>query len=358
MKKPLKFFVPLLALLLLTSFVVFPDAIANKPVADDKYVGFIENVLSVDISRYDINLKINSTQSDAPFTTAKRDINSLLYELNSDESKLQIMFTIDRGIIAMCTSTTMQGQFLATSQYDNPVDAVKDFIEKYQTYTEIETKHLISMLKDIDINKDSTTIIENTKLVVKQSYSEGNKICFMWIHTVNDADYYSFQLMFDKKGNFISMIDSRNVFTLGDTSINVSKEQAIDMALENLSSYSYEMFDGVVVKDFNITKSNIVATLLTDPVGYVLNPYWKVEMPLDQTYPGSVQGITVIIWANTGKIHSYSNIAFGGIEYPDDANVSEVTSSDNTLVIAVVAVAVAVTVAALAVGLTVKRKHK
>jgi len=348
----------MLALLLVTSFVAFPAAIADKPVADDKYVGFIENVLSVDMSKYDINLKINSTQSDIPFTTVQRDINNLLYELNSDESKLQIGFTIDRGIILMCDSTTMQGQFLATSHYNNPVDAVKGFIERYQSYTKIETKHLISMLKDVDINKDSTTTIENTKLIIKHIYFGGDIINFRWIHTVNDADYYSFELTFDLKGNFVSMVDSRNVFTLGDTSINVSKEQAINMALENLSSYSYEMPDGSVVKDFNITKSNIDAKLLTDPVDYVLNPYWRVEMPLDQVYPGSVQGITVIIWANTGKIHSYSNIAFGGIVYPDDANVSDVVSPDNTLVIAAVAVVVTVVVAALAVGLAVKRKRK
>ncbi|WNZ28647.1 MAG: hypothetical protein IAX21_08290 [Candidatus Bathyarchaeota archaeon] len=48
-------------------------------------------------------------------------------------------------------------------------------------------------------------------------------------------------------------------------------------------------------------------------------------MPLNQTYPGSVQGIAVYIWANSGEILSCSNIAYGGVEYPDNTPEDEST---------------------------------
>jgi hypothetical protein len=56
-------------------------------------------------------------------------------------------------------------------------------------------------------------------------------------------------------------------------------------------------------------------------------------MPLNQTYPGSVQGITVFIWANTGEIISYSNIAFGGVADGDtsDSEIASVTPSQSPI---------------------------
>jgi hypothetical protein len=150
---------------------------------------------------------------------------------------------------------------------------------------------------------------------------------FSWISTINGADYTSLQLGFHKDGTLDSFRDDRTVYAIGDTSINISREQAIDIALENLSDYSYEMSDHSVVMDFNVTVDKIVAKLATSPVNSVLRPYWDIRMPLNQTYPGSVVGITAFLWANTGEIISYSNIAFGGTDYPETTTSPEPTKT-------------------------------
>ncbi|NLB77012.1 MAG: hypothetical protein GX799_11215, partial [Crenarchaeota archaeon] len=143
-----------------------------------------------------------------------------------------------------------------------------------------------------------------------------------------------------------------------DTSINISKEQAIDVALENLKDYSYDLFDGVVVSDFKVSRDNIVATLLTSPVDYELRPYWDLRMMLDEVYPGGVQGITAFIWADTGEVISYSNMAFGG-DYTDNTNYTdaEATSPNYTLT-AVMAAVIVAALAIVTIGLVTKRKHK
>jgi hypothetical protein len=56
-------------------------------------------------------------------------------------------------------------------------------------------------------------------------------------------------------------------------------------------------------------------------------------MPLNQTYPGSVRGIAVFIWANTGEIISMSNIAFGGADYPDTLNPEEASPEQDSLAV-------------------------
>jgi hypothetical protein len=126
------------------------------------------------------------------------------------------------------------------------------------------------------------------------------------------------------------------------------------------------------VKDFNVAKDKVLAQLATSPVNYELRPYWDIRMPLNQTYPGSVQGITAFIWANTGEIISYSNIAIGGVNGADngDTSDSELTttspspSSPETnetsidLGMVVIIAVVAVAIAAIATTVIVKKRSK
>jgi hypothetical protein len=76
------------------------------------------------------------------------------------------------------------------------------------------------------------------------------------------------------------------------------------------------MHDGSIVKDFKVSKDAVMVSLEVGPVDYVnyeLRPYYDVRLYLDKVYPGNVFGITVFIWANTGEILSYSNMATGGL---------------------------------------------
>ena len=208
----------------------------------------------------------------------------------------------------------MNGPVISDRQYANLLDAVKSFLEKYQTYSKIDSTNLTSMLDNVDLTKNVTSIVGDTKLIITNNIFGGEEITYLkWANTVNGADYTLLQLGFLKNGSFEVFMDERAVYTIVDTSVNVSREQAIEIALKNLSSYSYLMPDQSIVSDFNVTEDKITAELSISRANYELRPYWDIRMPLNQTYPGSVQGITVFIWANTGEIISYGNIAFGGM---------------------------------------------
>jgi hypothetical protein len=335
---------------------------SSQIAAQDKAMDFMKNMLPVDLSKYSITIKSNSIMHEVP--TAKDDnriIINILYELKSTDSYLQIGFAFEKDALTSCEITPIEGKVIATTQYDNPLAAAKDFLERYQTYTKLDSNNLITMLNNADITKDSTVTTENTKFAITNSYLGGrNLIVFSWAQIINGVEsLIGTSLVFDTDGNFISLGDSRALYTIGDTSINISKEQAIDTALENLKSYSYNMSDGMIVKDFNVSRKNIVATLVTASVDYELRPYWDVRMMLDEVYPGNVQGITAFIWANTGEVISYSNMAFGGADDSNNNNpaASESTSPDYTLAtLAATIIVAAIAVAALVV--VAKKRHK
>jgi hypothetical protein len=124
------------------------------------------------------------------------------------------------------------------------------------------------------------------------------------------------------------------------------------------------MPDGAKVSGFNITEDRSTAKLVAYPINStVLRPYWHVELYLNQTYPGYVEGLTIYVWANSGEVFLCSNIAYGGPEYGDNsglelpaASPSPSSTSENSTaavdistitIVAAVATVVAVAVSAL-----------
>jgi hypothetical protein len=359
MKKRLtKIVVPLLVFVLVASFGVFPPVVASQT-NQEKATDFMKNMLQIDLSKYTIELTVDSGMEGAPPSKDNRQTNTLAYELISDDNTVHILFSFEKDIMTLCSMYALEGkQVITLKQYDNPLDAAKDFLKRYQEYTKVDSSNLYQILNNVDSTKDATITTENTKLTIRNSDFGGvDQVQFRWVQVINGADYSALDVTFDKRdGAVIYLIDVRTLYAIGDTSVNVSEEQAIALALEGLRSYSYDMPDGSVVKDFKVSKDGIVATLVTAPINYELRPYWDIRRYLDEVYPGSVFGVTVFLWANTGEIASIPNMASGGINYPDTTNASD-TVSYNRLVFALAAVA-AVAVVALAVGLVVKKKRK
>jgi len=169
MKKYLtKLFTPLLVVLLVTPFFgAFLTPVTGQTINQDKALAFMENMLPVDLSRYSINLVNDSTMYGVPLAKDdNRIINNLLYELTSKDSNLHISFTFEKDVMTSCQITPLQGQIITNKQYANPLDAAKDFLERYQVYTKIDSSNLLAMLDNIDITKDSTITTENIKLTI------------------------------------------------------------------------------------------------------------------------------------------------------------------------------------------------
>ena len=338
-----------------------PPLVPEQIVAQDKAMDFMVYMLPVDLSKYTVTLRSNSIMYGVPLADDNRIIINILYKLTSPDSDLEIGFAFEKGLMTSCGVNPLRGQIILNRQYDNSLVAAKDFFERYQVYTQFDSSNLIAMLDNVDVTKNSTVTSENIKFTVDRYNFGGDKVGFEWRSVVNGVESLSMvSFIFDMDGNFRRFVDSRLLYTFGDMSVKVSMERAIDIALENLKYYSYDMSDGVVVKDFRVSRENVVATLVTASVDYELRPYWDIRMALDEVYPGNVHGITVFIWANTGEVISYSNMAFGGVTYSDTYNPpsSELTSPSNYTLLVVAAVVIVAAVAVITFVLVTKKRHK
>lgn len=115
-------------------------------------------------------------------------------------------------------------------------------------------------------------------------------------------------------GTFGGFADSRAIYSIGNTSINVSMKQAVDLARERIKSYSYEMPGGVWIKDFNVSATGAVLRS-TSREPYVLHPFWQVRLYLEKQYPGSVTNLLVHVWADTGEVFLCTHDSTGHVDY-------------------------------------------
>lgn len=333
MKKLLtKIFVTVSFVLFIFSLGVFPVTCAANPDAETKAVAFIENVLPVDLSKYNVTLDHHSVDEGPPIAgitgqPISRVIDNLRYILDSEESTLRVTFAVENNVVRSCHMYVDRGKVISDKQYTGLLDSVTTLLEKYQNYSKIDSTNLIALLDAVDVTQNVTTTVGNTKFTISQINVYGiEQTSFKWAYTENGADYTSLQISY-RNGNLYGLSDNRAVYTIGDTTVNVSKEQAIDIAMNYIPNYSYKMPYDVTVSGFNVTEDRTTATLFAFPIDSTeLRPYWSVQLYLNQTYPGTVKGLTLYIWAKSGEVFYCGTRSTGGVESDNPATDETITS--------------------------------
>ena len=282
----------------------------------DKALAFIENVLPIDSSQYNVTFK-------PPFPSTPILDNRFLietYSLESKDSSLTFICDFYEGVLYQCQFGVDEGSIIADQSYANTADAAKSFLEKYQAYSNLDSTEMIAMLANVDPTKNPTITSENLKLIVAHypdtGTAFGGSINFRWVRTINGCEYLLVNTGFTD-GVFSGFIDHRARYAIGDTSVNISKEQAIKIAMDAIANYSYRMSDDWVVTGFNVTEDKTVAVLQPQTrESNVLYPAWSVTLPLNGTWPGSVTELLVEIWAGSGEVHFVHHQAYAQL-YPN-----------------------------------------
>jgi hypothetical protein len=182
------------------------------------------------------------------------------------------------------------------------------------------------MLQNADLTGNQTFFSGDLKLKISNgdyAYS-GHRTSFIWYRVINGCEYLELSLGF-ADGAFSYVKDFRELYPIGDTTVNISKEQAIAIAMQYIAeNYTYEMYGGVWVRDFKVNERLTTAVLTsTTRDSSTRYPVWNIMLTLDHTYPGSVAALLVLVSAGSGEVLLCSNQAEGGIVPPsnEDTNV-------------------------------------
>jgi hypothetical protein len=167
---------------------------------------------------------------------------------------------------------------------------------------------MIEKLESVDNIENTTVTLDNIKLEIKVTGLLESFTCF---YLDNDLEIKELSILFDD-GILWTVREHWSAFTVGSTTVNVSEEEAINIALNAAKEISWKV-NGEKISNF---------TILDDPMRTELNmqarqpltlyPHWRVDLSLDTVYLGGVSSIAVGIWADTGTINYVQELSYGG----------------------------------------------
>jgi len=315
------------------------QAYSEELSAPEKALSFLRDVVRLDMTKYDVK-QVRNLDYPSDLTGLAQE--RVIITLESGESKLDVICGFRKNALSDCTLYVLEGSPLFAQPSTNVLDAAKGFLDRHLTYSGASyLQTMRDMLDSVNETKTVTTTSGNVKLEVS---IEGDDASIYWIYTVNglDIDRNNIRLSF-RYGSFESFRDDWNLYKVGSTDVNVSEEEAIEIAMSRAKNHSWRVWVGewIEVKDFNIVKEHIKIKLgFGEKEPFILYPYWHILLPLDKVYPGYVTCISVALWADTAEI-AYCQELGGGGEPPTDDPTGQ-TSVDPTPLLIAVPVVVAI----------------
>jgi hypothetical protein len=326
-------------------------AAVGSEVDTEEVLLFLRDVVQLDMTKYETSLTEVGTEY-PPWLDGVAQTNGQ-YSLDATglniPTLLMVTFTFfDKQLIALSLYEESQGPTLFTAKPPADLrDAALGFLQRYQTHTgDPQLSQMRSILETVEPSSNITKTVDDLSLEVNV---KNNRTVFTWSNTANGAAYSQLKLRF-QDGVFTSFYDDRSSYKLGSSEVNISEEEAVNIALERVKSFSYQYADK------EITDFNIVTEKINSRTGFqnrtdrmVMYPCYIVDLPLDAIYPGSVAYIEVWIWADSGEVVSCEALGYGFPSGPSDQTSSSgtpQTENDDapppTMYIAALAAAIAV----------------
>jgi hypothetical protein len=231
-----------------------------EDVDSTKALNFLKDIFQIDTAKYDATLTKSSTRpwNDVALTVRQYEFIYSDYDNGVGSSVLTVTFNFWNSDLVICA--------FRRTNYDNGVihyiqkpdsdlrKAATGTLQRYQTLiNDKQMPQMIKLLNTAEISDGYTNVNDNLQLRVqvidKNTY-------LTWGNMVNGADYSRLTLAFNN-GELMELSDDRAFYSLGNSVVNTSEEQVVNIAMEQATSLSYE-YNGQVISDFDIAAKYIL----------------------------------------------------------------------------------------------------
>jgi hypothetical protein len=269
-----------------------------------KAMAIIRDVIQIDVTRYQAKLLSNTVEYRADIGAVIEEV--IKYSLVNNESRIDLTLRFRNNHFSLAQLTQLEGApsfpvIFTQSQPTDFLDATRGLLERYKSATSDPYLEEISRLLASANETNSEQTLGNTKLRMSVY---GDNADFLLLYTENGADFPAKSLHVVFENHVLKELsDDWFLYKIGSAQVNISKEQAIQIARNAAKSFTWNA-SGVQVSNFNVLDEPVSAVFFphprTEPL--TLFPYWYVTLYLDKTYPGGVNSIAVGVWADTGEI--------------------------------------------------------
>ncbi|HMK95061.1 MAG TPA: winged helix-turn-helix domain-containing protein [Candidatus Limnocylindrales bacterium] len=263
----------------------------------------IQDVLQIDTSKYQMTLLSDTVQVRTDLGGMVEEI--MQYSLTNAQSQFDLTLRFRDGHFSLFQISQIEGYpsfplVYSTPQPTDIIQACQGLLKRYEAafnYSYLgQVNDLIASANDLTTNQ----ALGNTNLQIS-SYNGVADITLMYTADGTNFQAKSLNLVYNNYG-LTQFSDDWFLYSVGSTVVNITQAQAVQIALNAVKTYSYNM-NGTRVSNFDVLSSPVSAELYPKPRAnnLTLYPYWYVTLHLSKTYPGGVNEIGVGVWADTGQ---------------------------------------------------------
>ncbi len=362
----------LLFLISIVSMSLVPTVQAIEPDFETKNLTVLNDIIGINTDAYSTS---NIAQRDTDFLGSSQKETDM--QLTSAQSSMRVTCFYVKDTVKLVYLSDLEGGLSLKQPANSTVEMTKGLLERYQHYSGVSVYgEFASMLDGVVPNKESIKYSENVKMEV--SGSEQNRISYKWTYVDSNgvlAEKKNVILIFEG-GVFKGFFNNWPLYTIVDSKLKVSAEQATELAIKASGNFSYPVtYDNgtkMTVSGFRIAPESLGEAKLIyvnsvdqefarggDPFRMYLA--WYVPLGFDRFYPGDVSGMTVILWADTGEVCSMDRVivdsGYGKVfDNPNDETETVQTSQLQPSDFSTQAIGISVLAALIFVSLVASRK--
>ncbi|MGE5533786.1 MAG: ArsR/SmtB family transcription factor [Bacillota bacterium] len=276
----------------------------------DKVAGFLQNVTKIDTSNYTLSLLSNTMQWRSDFGGVAEEV--IQYSLASSLSNLNVNFRYRNNHFSRYDLDMIESSPIFTQNQPNDVlQNAKYFLSRYKTYSgDSYLTNMTDLLATVSTIGNLNATEGNIKLQITAS---GDTVTFLFLYTQDGVDYQAKGLQMIFQNNILIMMsDGYFLFTVGNSNLSTSQEQAIKIAQNYVKTLTWNI-EGKQVSGFTVVDPPVSVQLVPHTRGnsVALIPYWYIEMSLTQTYAGGYNEVAIGIFADTGEVSDANLLSHG-----------------------------------------------
>jgi hypothetical protein len=304
---------------------LLPAAHAAEPSLQAKSISFLSDVVGVKTDTYTIT---RSTLQADKIVDAPSKVADLRF--SSAGSSFRVTCSYVKDTLALFYLSDIDGNLKLEQPAANTVDAAKSLLSSYQQETgDTDYGKFAQMLNTVIEGEKVSKVAGDVKLEV--SNTQQNTINYMWTYIDQNgvpAERKNVCLTYEY-GTLKALYNNWPLYSIAQTENKLSAKDAVEIAMETAQNYSYTIINQngtqqtISCSGFNISpKSYERAKLIyVNSVNqeyarggdtYKMYLAWCVPLGFESLYPGDVSGLTVILWADTGRVCSVSQMITEG----------------------------------------------
>ena len=313
--------------LLNTQPSIIPIVQASEQNFQDRTVSILHEVMGIDTAKYRSTFNSQMEDEYVNLPQTRTDIS-----IESNAGSLRASCCFVNGRLRQLFLSDCHGQLALKQPIAATASIAENFLDNYQEYSgDSFYGKLSTMLVNADPTRNSTKTSGNIRLEIRNS--ENTIVDYVWTYIDDNgvvAPVKNVILSYDQ-GELNVFADNWSFYKVVNAPI-ISADRATEIAIEASKSFSYEVTDGNTertITGFNISQKSLGYASLSyinfkneslarsDP--FTLYPSWFVPLGFDKIYPGDVTGMTVTVWADTGKVSSMGISNGGAYPMPESA---------------------------------------